>query len=277
MGLSRRKCRATPVQSWDTTPVTALPIGQANYSKMPLATIGDWFKYVNMADINRDQRPTTEALLPADVGRAVASPCTHRHLQDSSCDQREQMLAYVELLYFAYRDFTSDPDSILQELGFGRAHHRVLHFVHRYPGMRVAELLQILKITKQSLARVLRDLVSSGHITQQTGPSDRRERLLHATATGTALADKLAKPQIERITETLATIGGAHPGLAPHAHRDIAQKFLYHMITPSEREAVAALLARRSAIVPQEAGKRIDPSVDPAAPARAAALTNRKA
>ena len=76
---------------------------------------------------------------------------------------------YVEALFFAYRDFTSDPDRILNEIGFGRAHHRVLHFVHRYPGMRVADLLEILQITKQSLARVLRELIKEGYVAQRSG------------------------------------------------------------------------------------------------------------
>ena len=168
----------------------------------------------------------------------------------------EQLLAYVELLFFAYRDFTSDPDSILQHLGFGRAHHRVLHFVDRYPGLRVAELLQILKITKQSLARVLRELVAAGHVVQETGPSDRRERLLFTTKQGAALAQQLARPQIERIARTLAsaTAGGdGQPGptqASPNqACQDSARMFLSHMITHGERAAVDALMARRGSKV----------------------------
>ena len=85
----------------------------------------------------------------------------------------------IELLFFAYRDFIGDPDAILDEFGFGRAHHRVLHFVNRNPGMPVAELLQILKITKQSLGRVLRELIEGGFIEQQTGAIDRRQRFVH--------------------------------------------------------------------------------------------------
>ena len=75
----------------------------------------------------------------------------------------------IELLFFAYRDFISDPDAILAKSNFGRAHHRVLHFVDRNPGLTVADLLDILKITKQSLARVLKELVDSGFIEQRTG------------------------------------------------------------------------------------------------------------
>ena len=94
----------------------------------------------------------------------------------------------IELLFFAYRDFTSDPDQILADYGFGRAHHRVLHFVNRMPGLTVAELLDVLKITKQSLARVLKQLIDTGYIVQVQGPRDRRQRELYPTAKGRALA-----------------------------------------------------------------------------------------
>ena len=87
----------------------------------------------------------------------------------------------IELLFFAYRDFISDPDAILGPIGFGRAHHRVVHFVNRRPGLTVAELLDVLKITKQSLARVLKQLIDTGYIVQVTGPTDRRQRQLYAT------------------------------------------------------------------------------------------------
>ena len=90
-------------------------------------------------------------------------------------------VAMVELLFFAYRDFTAEADALLVDLGFGRAHHRVLHFVNRNPGLRVADLLGILKITKQSLARVLKQLVDQGYIRQTAGATDRRERRLHVT------------------------------------------------------------------------------------------------
>ena len=174
------------------------------------------------------------------------------------------LLTYVELLFFAYRDFTSDPDSILRQLDFGRAHHRVLHFVHHYPGLRVAELLQILKITKQSLSRVLRELVESGHIEQHTGASDRRERLLFTTAAGATLADRLAQPQIERVARALAAMSDAtagrdesqRDGIAPRdiAPQDIARSFLYHLVTPSERAVVEALITGQRAATQAIAG-----------------------
>lgn len=108
-------------------------------------------------------------------------------------------LKTIEALFFAYRDFVSDPDRILFEYGFGRAHHRVLYFVNRQPGMTVAELLEILKITKQSLARVLRQLIDSEYILQSEGETDRRKRLLFPTQTGRQLILALSEPQSTRI------------------------------------------------------------------------------
>ena len=105
----------------------------------------------------------------------------------------------IELFFFAYRDFTSDPDVILEKRGFGRAHHRVLHFVDREPGMTVADLLDTLRITKQSLARVLKQLIDSGYIRQVAGPEDRRQRKLYPTEAGRDLALALAVPQSARI------------------------------------------------------------------------------
>src|SRR5215831_8251999 len=90
----------------------------------------------------------------------------------------------IELLFFAYRDFVSDPDEVLAKLGFGRAHHRVLHFVNRNPGIKVADLLDILKITKQSLGRVLKQLIDEGYVVQREGAQDRRQRLLHVSSAG---------------------------------------------------------------------------------------------
>lgn len=111
----------------------------------------------------------------------------------------------IEMLFFAYRDFVSDPDAILEKKGFGRAHHRVLHFVSRQPGMTVADLLETLKITKQSLARVLKQLIDSGYIRQLTGPEDRRQRRLYPTLAGRELALALAEPQSRRIARALGT------------------------------------------------------------------------
>jgi DNA-binding MarR family transcriptional regulator len=165
-----------------------------------------------------------------------------------SAPDKERLIAYVELLYFAYRDFTAEPDAVLAEFRFGRAHHRVLHFVNRRPGLRVADLLDILKITKQSLARVLKQLVAEGFVLQQAGEADRRERLLYPTAKGSALAEKLASSQITRIAKALAETG-------PDGER-AARRFLAGMISPSDRTRVEALIAGAGPCAP--AGKEHD-------------------
>jgi DNA-binding MarR family transcriptional regulator len=139
----------------------------------------------------------------------------------------------IELLFFAYRDFVSDPDAILARFGFGRAHHRVLHFVNHNPGLTVADLLDILKITKQSLGRVLKELVDSGFVEQRTGPRDRRQRLLFTTAAGQALAQSLTEPQAARIHSAL-------DGLGPDG-RAMVSRFLFAMIDPAERPKAARL------------------------------------
>ena len=113
----------------------------------------------------------------------------------------------IELLFFAYRDFISDPDAILEKKEFGRAHHRVVHFVNRNPGMTVADLLDTLKITKQSLARVLKQLIDSGYIAQVEGTEDRRQRHLYPTAAGRELALDLARPQSRRIGRAFGKSG----------------------------------------------------------------------
>ena len=142
----------------------------------------------------------------------------------------------IELLFFAYRDFIGDADEVLARLDFGRAHHRVLHFVNRHPGIRVADLLEVLKITKQSLGRVLRELVDNGYVVQRAGPADRRQRLLFATQKGEALALELALLQTRRFARALHECGGDA--------REMARKFLAAMIEPSARADVEALIAR---------------------------------
>lgn len=144
----------------------------------------------------------------------------------------------VELLFFAYRDFVSDPDAILARSKFGRAHHRVLHFVNRNPGLTVADLLDILKITKQSLGRVLKELVASGFVEQRPGPQDRRQRLLFATAAGEELARSLSEPQHARIRAALS-------GLGPNA-RDTVARFLFTMIDETERPKAERLVHRET-------------------------------
>src|SRR6202020_3139665 len=115
----------------------------------------------------------------------------------------------IELLFFAYRDFVGDADHELEAFGFGRAHHRGMHFVHRYPGLKVADLLDVLRITKQSLGRGLKQLLDEGYIVQKAGNNDRRQRLLLATAKGEALVGKLAGLQTDRISRALRDINPA--------------------------------------------------------------------
>jgi DNA-binding MarR family transcriptional regulator len=174
-------------------------------------------KYVNMADINVS---TAVSRLPEPEPARPGGPA----------------FDLIELLFFAYRDFIGDADALLAKLGFGRAHHRVLHFVNRHPGMRVADLLEILKITKQSLGRVLRELVDNGYVIQRAGPADRRQRLLYLTPKGEALALDLANLQTRRFARALHECG-------PDA-REAARRFLAAMIEPSARAEVEALIAR---------------------------------
>lgn len=136
----------------------------------------------------------------------------------------------IELLFFAYRDFVGDADHVLEAFGFGRAHHRVVHFVHRYPGLTVADLLGVLRITKQSLGRVLKQLLEEGYIVQRAGDHDRRQRLLYATAKGETLIAKLAGLQTDRITRAMRDLS---PSEAAAVNR-----FLRAMIDREESDKV---------------------------------------
>lgn len=146
--------------------------------------------------------------------------------------------AIIELFFFAYRDFTSDPDQILEQYGFGRAHHRVVHFVNRRPGLTVAELLDVLQITKQSLARVLKQLIDTGYIVQVQGLKDRRQRELYPTAKGRELALALATPQSRRIAEAIRNYGPAE--------REAIEGFLRGMVKPELRVQVDELPGSKS-------------------------------
>lgn len=139
----------------------------------------------------------------------------------------------IELLFFAYRDFVRDADEALADYGFGRAHHRVLHFVDRNPGLRVTELLDILKITKQSLGRVLRELIDKDFIVQREGAADRRQRLLHVTERGDRLARELARLQTRRVSRALSGLDAAEG--------EAVRRFLFEIIDPDERAKVAGL------------------------------------
>jgi DNA-binding MarR family transcriptional regulator len=172
----------------------------------------------------------------------ITTPLLSRHRapagqssgRSPSASSDPHLITFVELLFFAYRDFTSEADAVLAEFGLGRAHHRVLHFVHRHPALRVADLLEILKITKQSLARVLKELVDQGWIAQKAGERDRRQRLLFATEKGAILASRLQSLQSRRVAHALAQAG---PGSDA-----VAATFLFNMVTREERALVQALL-----------------------------------
>ena len=172
-----------------------------------------------MADINF---PDVDDPPPPNTGERAAR-------------ELEQVWDIIELLFFAYRDFVADPDDALAKFSFGRAHHRVLHFVNRNPGMKVAELLDILKITKQSLGRVLKQLIDQGYVLQKEGANDRRQRLLYVSPAGELLALKLAGLQTARIARVLAELG-------PGAH-EAARDFLAGMIDARDREQVLLLIA----------------------------------
>ncbi|MEX0300150.1 MAG: MarR family winged helix-turn-helix transcriptional regulator [Kordiimonas sp.] len=131
-----------------------------------------------------------------------------RKLPHSNLYLREEELRRgVELLYFAYRDFTSDPDAILAETNLGRAHHRVLYFVGRTPGTTVSGLLKLLRITKQSLSRVLGQLVDEDYIVQKHGTEDRRQRLLYLTEKGQEFEKELFSTQRQRVAQAYKTAG----------------------------------------------------------------------
>ncbi len=167
--------------------------------------------YVNMADI-----------------KAAANPLFLRE---------EELRQGIELLFYAYRDFTGDPDEILRRYGFGRAHHRVLHFVGRNPGITVAVLLAILRITKQSLSRVLSTLVTEGFIEQKAGTRDRRQRQLYLTDKGSGLERELSAVQQARVARAYREAGAE----AVAGYR----KVLAGLIDDRDRDAVLAAIERR--------------------------------
>ena len=121
--------------------------------------------------------------------------------------REEELHQAIELMFFAYRDFTGEPDRILAAYNFGRAHHRVIYFVGRNPGISVSELLSILRITKQSLSRVLRQLVDEGFIDQETGTQDRRRRHLELSEKGYALEKLLSETQRQFVAKSYAKAG----------------------------------------------------------------------
>ncbi len=148
----------------------------------------------------------------------------------------------IELFFFAYRDFVGGPDRILAEYGFGRAHHRVLHFVDRNPGLTIAELLAILQITKQSLNRVLKELVEKDYVSVTPGTEDRRQRLLHASPAGHHLAQRLAVMQGQRIAKALRGAFRQAIGEAGTGVEGVLKAYLMGLVDPEERNHVLRLL-----------------------------------
>lgn len=188
-----------------------------------------------MADVSSSR--SHPAHRPADRGAVGAQQSADGGALAPVADH-DVLMACVELLFFAYRDFTGGPDAVLEQYGFGRAHHRVLHFINRNPGLTVAELLDILGITKQSLARVLKQLVSEGFVAQRAGKIDRRERRLFVTAKGGRLADTLATLQIERVEAALRQAGPDADGPT--------RRFLFAMIADGQRPKVEAWIRSRT-------------------------------
>ena len=119
----------------------------------------------------------------------------------------EQLRRGIEAMFFAYRGFTADPDRILSEQGYGRAHHRAVHFIQRSPGTTVNNLLSILGVTKQSLNRVLRTLIEDGLVESRVGTQDKRERHLYLTEGGTALERELSEAQRTRMRAAYRAAG----------------------------------------------------------------------
>lgn len=148
-------------------------------------------------------------------------------INSGSTDFSTMPLDVMGLFFFAYRDFVGDADALLDRRGFGRAHHRVLYFVNLRPGMPVADLLDILKITKQSLARVLRQLIDNGYVEQKTGDADRRQRLLYATTKGRDFFETLSATQTSRIDAAIAAL--------PPDGRKTVLRFFVGMVEPSDR------------------------------------------
>ncbi len=161
--------------------------------------------YVNNTDLNYE---------PLTYSKPLRFIMSHPEINKPNLDEMENHFFHeedlrqaMELLFFAYRDFTGEADEILSEYGFGRAHHRVIYFVKRNPGLSVNRLLDILKITKQSLSRVLGQLVREGFVDQKTDKIDRRRRILSLTDKGEKLEYKLTQAQGARIRKAYEYAG----------------------------------------------------------------------
>ena len=170
-----------------------------------------------------------------NISKTAASPARAQAVSPPVA-VNDHLTEAIELLFFGYRDFISDPDAILSAFEFGRAHHRVVHFVGRHPGITVAELLDILRITKQSLARVLRQLIERRFVEQKTGEKDRRQRRLYLTPEGAELLRRLVAPQRDRVRKALDAAG---PGA-----EDAWRKVMLALLNEENRPEVEHLITR---------------------------------
>ena len=148
--------------------------------------------------------------------------------------REEELRRGIELLFFAYRDFTKGPDKLLAEHRLGRAHHRAIHFIGRNPGITVSRLLGILRITKQSLSRVLGQLVERGLVSQEKGRQDRRQRLLYLTESGLELEKRLSDLQRDRVARAYRDAGAD----AVAGYRRV----LLGLLDQAERDRILALI-----------------------------------
>jgi len=148
--------------------------------------------------------------------------------------REEELRRGIELLFFAYRDFTKGPDVLLAEHGLGRAHHRAIYFIARNPGITVSRLLAILRITKQSLSRVLGQLMERGLVYQEKGRKDRRQRLLYLTERGAELEKRLSDLQRERVARAYRDAGAD----AVAGYRRV----LLGLVDEAERDRILALI-----------------------------------
>lgn len=173
--------------------------------------------------------PLTQPLHP--IKDVMAGNAQHPASQ-ALCPPDSEFRAIQDLFFFLFRDLNSQPDSILLEFGYGRAHHRCLHWINRRPGLTVGELLSILGITKQSLTRVLGPLVREGYVLQTPGHADRRQRLLTLTPAGIALEQRLFDSQKERIALAYSKAGDhamagflhvVHELISPQGHHCLSQ------------------------------------------------------
>src|SRR5436190_20393973 len=139
----------------------------------------------------------------------------------------EELRQGIELMFYAYRDFTFESDQQLKRYQLGRAHHRALYFIGRHPGQTVGHLLSILKVTKQSISRVLKDLLEQEYVEQKSGPRDRRERRLWLSEKGQKLERELTDRQSQRFARAYRETGAdAVEGF---------RKVLLGLLDPAER------------------------------------------